>query len=154
MLKIHAVLEQVQIQLLTTTKLKQQAGFRCWGLMLNLSDIFCENTLDPLDQNLRWALFLFWKRPRTWRELLDLGPLGEPMIQIYSFFKTRGFLDLKEDIFVKQALASMGDLGLQKCTLTSLESRIEVQINEALERIHRFQAGLPKKSFLRIFKKR
>lgn len=33
------------------------------------------------------------------------------------------------------------DLGLQKCTLTSLESRIEVQINEALERIHRFQAG-------------
>lgn len=43
---------------------------------------------------------------------------------------------------MKQALASMGDdLGLQKCTLTSLESRIEVQINEALERIHRFQAG-------------
>ena len=44
---------------------------------------------------------------------------------------------------MKQALASMGDLGLQKCTLTSLESRIEVQINEALERIHRFQAGIP-----------
>ena len=40
---------------------------------------------------------------------------------------------------MKQALASMGDLGLRKCTLTSLESRMEVQINEALERIHRFQ---------------
>ena len=47
----------------------------------------------------------------------------------------------QEDVFVKQALASMGDLGLRKCTLTSLESRIEIQINEALERIHRFQAG-------------
>jgi len=79
MLKIHAVLEQVQIQLLTTTKLKQQVG---------------------------------------------LIPVLE---------------ETEEDIFVKQALASMGDLGLQKCTLTSLESRIEVQINEALERIHRFQ---------------
>ena len=57
---------------------------------------------------------------------------------------------------MKQALASMGDdLGLQKCTLTSLESRIEVQINEALERIHRFQAGVPCSSnpFFRIFTK-
>lgn len=79
MLKIHAVLEQVQVQLLTTTKLKQQVG---------------------------------------------LIPVLE---------------ETEEDIFVKQALASMGDLGLRKCTLTSLESRMEVQINEALERIHRFQ---------------
>ena len=46
---------------------------------------------------------------------------------------------------MKQALASMGDLGLRKCTLTSLESRIEVQINEALERIHRFQVPGPGK---------